>query len=504
MLTDQQEAAGKVVTDSCRSAEKGQPIQHFVLEAVAGSGKTRTLACIVERVMQHSDNISVLLLQFNQEACRQMRERLNPFMEKDPNRIHVHTIHSYGLWLLGDPDVDPDKLYKAWYRLRGHTFMDNETAKQEWIAVQRTVDHIRHRGVFPNFVQRPLTLEATLLEACIFERTVLDLEDAVYHCLYYGTRAKQEYTLVLVDEAQDLNDANHQFLRRCVVPRQGRTILCAVGDPGQAIYQFRGANPESLQRLTQMFCAQQLYLTCCFRCPRRIVSVASYLFPNIHAAPAADLGGVKVCKCDGWNSLEVLLDKLPKDETVLFVARTNRGILNFVRYLYGQLPSVLFGREIRWAAPSLLADLHAILEIVDPNQTVEEVMQHAQQGLDGRGPMETAKLRVLETVAEMDGESTLLSSSPFLSFVIQLLSAPPAIFTMATIHASKGAEHDHVFLDQYNLIGGPEGVQERNLLYIAITRAKKTLTFFMHGKSQYVPSALLPTNIIHMSGHLES
>ena len=80
MLTDQQEAAVKAVTDSCRSAEKGQPIQHFVLEAVAGSGKTRTLACIVERVMQHSDNISALLMQFNQEACLQMRERLNPFL----------------------------------------------------------------------------------------------------------------------------------------------------------------------------------------------------------------------------------------------------------------------------------------------------------------------------------------------------------------------------------------------------------------------------------------
>ena len=80
MLTDQQQAAVRAVTDSCRSAEKGKPIQHSVLEPVAGSGKTRTMARIVERVMQHSDNISALLMQFNQEACLQMRERLNPFL----------------------------------------------------------------------------------------------------------------------------------------------------------------------------------------------------------------------------------------------------------------------------------------------------------------------------------------------------------------------------------------------------------------------------------------
>ena len=64
-------------------------------------------------------------------------------------------------------------------------------------------------------------------------------EDAIYHTLFYNVTIRTAYDLVLVDEAQDLNNGNHQFLRHCVVPMGSRSVLCAVGDPAQAIYQFR-------------------------------------------------------------------------------------------------------------------------------------------------------------------------------------------------------------------------------------------------------------------------
>ena len=57
-----------------------------------------------------------------------------------------------------------------------------------------------------------------------------------------------------------------------------------------------------------------------------------------------------------------------------------------------------------------------------------------------------------------------------------------------------------------NLIGTnhwQNNEQEKNLLYIAVTRARQTLTFLMHHTTQHVPSALLPSDIIRCSGHLQ-
>lgn len=497
MLTIQQEDAVAAVTQACIATQNGAAPQHFVLEAVAGSGKTRTLACIVERLVRLRRDIPVLLLQFNQEACRQMRERLRPVLDDNGHHIQVHTIHSFGLRLLGDPEVDPDKLYKAWHRLRAEGFStDGERGRADWLAVRSRVDAVRHGGTIPDFTVRPLTLEMTILEECVRDRVVVDQEDAVYHAVYYQHHTMCQYALVLVDEAQDLNDANHLFLRHCVVPRCGSTVFCAVGDQCQAIYQFRGAHPDSMNRLRQVFCATQLSLTCCFRCPRRVVSVASYLLPKIRAAPTADLGGVSLCKAKGWNALEGMVDNIPPGETILFVARTNRGILNFVRHLYHNA-ALCRRRSLRWAAPALLAELTNL----DDLRAVGDILQRTQSELDeSHGPVDQSVHRVLEAAVDVDGPAAC--PSPFLTFALRLLSVESGDVTLATIHGSKGAEYDHVFLDQYNLIGSADDVQERNLLYIAVTRARKTLTFFMHGRSQYVPSAILPSTIIHMSGDL--
>jgi hypothetical protein len=168
-----------------------------------------------------------------------------------------------------------------------------------------------------------------------------------------------------------------------------------------------------------------------------------------------------------------MVGNVPSGESILFMARTNRTILNFIRYIYGLPPdSLLRTAKIRWAAPSLLNSLLSVM--ADEEESICNVLGRAQEPLDdARGPMDGVVLRILEAAADIDGENAVVNASPFAQFACQLLSTPAGAVTMATIHAAKGAEHHHVFLDQYNLIGGPEGSQERNLLYIAITRAKK-------------------------------
>ena len=403
MLTDQQNAAVQAVTNAIESVwRKQQAPEHFVLEAVAGSGKSSTLATIVQTITEVHHSARILLLQFNQEACQQMKQRLE-HIPKTQSVIDVHTIHSFGLRMLGNPSVDPQKLYKLWHRLVQVPLKHPDDARQEWQQLQRNLDHIRHSAWLPPisvFREKPLTLEMAMMEECLQSRDVIDQEDAVYHAIYFGARSPVQYDLVLVDEAQDLNDANHTFLRHCVAPVESPTIVCAVGDPAQAIYQFRGAHPQSLDKLRVLFQATQLNLSCCFRCPRRVVSVASHLYPSIQADPSAPLGSVDICRLDDrldtWDVLLNLLNRIPPTESSLFVSHpghskcscvacccTNQCLLDVVIYLYHH-PERYQGQVckggIRWAAPFILMQLQTALSI--SNRSLDELVCIVEESMD--------------------------------------------------------------------------------------------------------------------------
>lgn len=182
-LTDQQQSAAEAVVDACVLVQMGGRPKHFVLDAVAGSGKSSTLVSMVERLASANPSANILVLQYNQEACVQMKERLEQI--DAPCTVHVHTIHSFGLQLLGSPPVDPEKLYKLLHRTVNLNDTDPEEVRHRWVGLQRSVDSIRHSAQRPTFTPRPLTLQLTILEAALRDRGVLDHEDAVYHCIYY-------------------------------------------------------------------------------------------------------------------------------------------------------------------------------------------------------------------------------------------------------------------------------------------------------------------------------
>ena len=89
------------------------------------------------------------------------------------------------------------------------------------------------------------------------------------------------------------------------------------------------------------------------------------------------------------------------------------------------------------------------------------------------------------------------------------------------MHAIKGGEAPHVIVysglhavcacgsacHEFNLFGHRstteiEHSQDRNLLYIALTRATHTLTFLVHRRTQHVQSPFLPIEMVHYAREL--
>jgi superfamily I DNA/RNA helicase len=76
---------------------------------------------------------------------------------------------------------------------------------------------------------------------------------------------------LFVDEAQDTNDIQIEILERSL-GHSSRFV--AVGDPHQAIYGFRGANSDALDKIVARFACRTLPLSVSYRCSKAVVAEA--------------------------------------------------------------------------------------------------------------------------------------------------------------------------------------------------------------------------------------
>ncbi|MCA9182042.1 MAG: UvrD-helicase domain-containing protein, partial [Planctomycetales bacterium] len=91
---------------------------------------------------------------------------------------------------------------------------------------------------------------------------LLDFDDLIYQTVQLFEeqpavlqRYQDRFRWLSVDEYQDINYAQYRLLRLLTPPG---TNLCAIGDPDQAIYGFRGAKREYFLRFQQDFPAAKL------------------------------------------------------------------------------------------------------------------------------------------------------------------------------------------------------------------------------------------------------
>jgi DNA helicase II / ATP-dependent DNA helicase PcrA len=122
----------------------------------------------------------------------------------------------------------------------------------------------------------------------------IDYDDQLY-CSALMPVSFPYFEIIMVDEAQDLSAINHHLVKKMV----GRGRLIIVGDPCQAIYEFRGAREESMDEMIQQFSMKELFLTICFRSAESIVQNARWRAPDMQWRQGAPLGIVE--KLPTWG-----------------------------------------------------------------------------------------------------------------------------------------------------------------------------------------------------------
>ncbi|MFN2360476.1 MAG: ATP-dependent helicase [Marinobacter sp.] len=394
-LTDEQQA---IITAG---------FEHAVITAVAGSGKTSTLAWRIRYLLEQGhDPNRMLVLMFNRSARVDFERKLREVSRDTGLALpEIRTYHAMGL-----------RLYKRFVRegfLPGFSdkiLTDQEISYQAWqltrrLAPEDLADEIRRNK--KDFVE-------TAVNFIDLVKTTLSPVDIVFEELGYSdkhrylidlfhsfeqwrkSRSRISYAdmlyepvmaihqnpplqrlvgnkmdLILVDEYQDTNEIQHLLLRYVAGERARVTV---VGDPDQTIYEFRGAKPEFiLKRFSEEFeTPLEQTLSYTFRYGHQVALLANHLICHntgrkdvlCHSHPSTPATGITLHQQDNDSDLVLkLLQPMDEDalgNTAILFRVWSQSVPIELKLLAQQVPyridagkGALFSREVQ-AITSLL------------------------------------------------------------------------------------------------------------------------------------------------------
>ncbi len=476
--------------------------------APAGSGKTTTLvARIAWLVASGVPPETIAAITFNRRAAEELEARLAEALAPvhlTPGAVRVRTFHALGLEILRVAgravgplanrqevlaDLVPHAGPAAWSQLD----MAISRLKVDLGVTAADVD--ADPGAGPNartFVayQRALASSGSLDfdDLIIGALRVLQVDAALLGLW------RRQCAHLLVDEVQDVDRLQLQLALLLAAP-SNQVFL--VGDDDQSIYGWRLADVRRTLGLADHLPGlRRFHLVTNFRCPTPVVARSARLigrnrrrFPKtIRAGPAA--AGRLILAPDGGDDDERIgrvLDSWPDDGSSRAVlARTSAELV--------PAAAVAIRRGIPFRAGALR------LPLDDPGlERILVALERAAGSAPGT-PLQPL-IGLLRTSAGSDGCGLLLGWAPRYVEAAALSAAvrdhrqrlrelrrPDADLILATAHAAKGLEFDHVvvlhdadrFPSRRALDEATDPAraleEERRLAYVAWTRARRSLT----------------------------
>lgn len=304
------------------------------------------------------------------------------------------------------------------------------------------------------------------------------------------------YTNIYCDEVQDFSNIQLNFLK-FIKRTKGRYVF--IGDFHQAIYNFAGANAQAFNQIPKMFAPVKTFdLPICYRCAKSHLSRVNreYGIPILPCddAPMGFVKTIDKSKISEYAKAgDMVISRKNKwiAEVVLDLARNGTPIFIEDKEMVGSIK-----RQILSSKCTSVDTLEKFLQKVISNynkKLFEIVSKNSREG----GHEEEHLEAVAEANSKIDNTSFLLeilegylenhassdSVSKFSNFIDKLLNTTPSpnCVRLCSIHKAKGLEATNVFVlneakINYDFRNSKEqNIQEKNLSYIATTRAKEGL-----------------------------
>ncbi|BBH65394.1 DNA helicase [Actinoplanes sp. OR16] len=239
--------------DAMQRVAASAPGGPLLIVAGPGTGKTRTLT---HRIAYLCAELGVfpercLAITFTRRAAAELKERLDALLGDVAEDITVGTFHSLGLTVLKE---------NAKVAGLGANWRIADEQEQAQAREQAGVDDAAYRKLLR---QQDLVDLDDLISLPV---TLLREDQALVE------KYRRRWQWIFVDEYQDVDELQYELLR-LLSPADGN--LCAIGDPDQAIYSFRGADVKYFLRFNSDFVdARLVRLTRNYRSSAPILAAA--------------------------------------------------------------------------------------------------------------------------------------------------------------------------------------------------------------------------------------
>ena len=364
--------------------------------ASAGSGKTSSLvalACnlVVKDVVPASQ---MVVTTFTKKAGDELRNRMGKIIDRDTlNKMRLGTFHAIGLQVLRSEnpkewdmkrcidlstgrDVSIPGAAAIWRAIVSYGKVPGSGRDSLQLSLppefyRKQIELWRSAGA-RNIVEADVPAGMTIKECDEFEQVwdyfneakerlrAWDFTDVLqaWHDLVWD-RAPTE-SIVLVDEAQDNNRLQLDIAQG--LAREGGRI-CLIGDPKQAIYQFRGAYPKLFNEAETLLDAKTREIRTNYRSLPHIIEFANQFIadkPWNHNAPALPYRTIRdeqetvktLCAASLFEEAdqvageiaEAILENQATAGDYLILTRTNAARFAFETALVGRgIPNVVLG-----------------------------------------------------------------------------------------------------------------------------------------------------------------
>jgi len=279
------------------------------VKAGAGSGKTRVLTERV-RYLLGKTNKKILALTFTNKAGEEIRERLKDIPEIE-KRVFVGTFHSFCQSMLEnhgnliglakmphifedesdrlelvEQAIDQTPSYSVEYKRQ-----DKKDRTNFRYRVLNFISKVKRKLIDDSEIEKHTADENIILmyknyQDILRSQNAIDFDDLLLlaHRLLidYPKTAdlyRRSFFAVCIDEAQDLNNAQYQFL--LALTDGDFTNIMMVGDPNQSIFHFNGSSPDYMDNhFVSDFNPVIVELNENYRSSKAVLSAAKKIIPD--------------------------------------------------------------------------------------------------------------------------------------------------------------------------------------------------------------------------------
>ena len=274
--------------------------QPILLNAPAGTGKTRVLACRVAHILETkaAEGAQILCLTFTNRACKELKERIVATAHEKGLDVVVKTIHSFCYSLIKEETKRQSDCYNDFL------LYDDEDCRQlidnlpaaasapgnDTQALQNYIEFAKKQRVLPDlhdFTAPKEPLQAWLhdhgddlvrqYDAALADNHAVDFTDLITGAYDFLTdeaccqRWRDRFRFIAVDEMQDTSEVEYAVISRLF---PGRNVLLC-GDYFQTIYEWRGSYPEYiLEQFRKTYHPREITFTTNYRATQLLLKAA--------------------------------------------------------------------------------------------------------------------------------------------------------------------------------------------------------------------------------------